>query len=169
MTTEASRVGLWLGCGMMLSGLSLVFYSCAGPNSMRQGDRLDVSRYPQDIQQAYQVFAVRCSRCHTLARPLNARIHDAQHWVRYVQRMRLNPSSGINAKDGDIVLRFLLYYMHQQDQEQHERDEPVEPEAVGPGAAQEAASSAPESPAESAATIGSPDIAPPSAAPEIKP
>ena len=39
---------------------------------------------------------VRCSRCHTLARPLNAHITDPQHWIRYVARMRRQPGSGID-------------------------------------------------------------------------
>jgi len=84
--------------------------SCAGADSNRRGDTLDVSAYPPEIQRAYDVFAVRCSRCHTLTRPLNARIEDEQHWIRYVDRMRRNPASGINAKNGQVILRFLLYY-----------------------------------------------------------
>jgi hypothetical protein len=134
MTIDATRAHIWLGCIVLLSGLTCAFYSCAGQSSIRHGDHLDVSGYPQDIQDAYKVFAVRCSRCHTLARPLNARIHDAQHWVRYVQRMRLNQSSGINAKNGEVILHFLLYYMHQVDQENHERDE-SEPGPAVPSAA----------------------------------
>ena len=82
-------------------------------SSVRHGDRVDVSTYPDDIQKAYEVFAVRCSRCHTLARPLNARIRDPEHWVRYVTRMRRNPGSGINEKDAEIILRFLFYYTQQ--------------------------------------------------------
>ena len=82
----------------------------------------DVSRYPEDVQAAYKVFAVRCSRCHTLARPLNARIRDPQHWVRYVQRMRLNSASGINAKNGEIILHFLLYYMQQREAERRAKN-----------------------------------------------
>jgi hypothetical protein len=87
-----------------------IVLGCAGSSSVRYGDQVDVSKYPADIQSAYRVFAVRCSRCHTLARPLNARITDSEHWVRYVTRMRRNPSSGINPKDADIILSFLLYY-----------------------------------------------------------
>jgi hypothetical protein len=94
MTTEADRASFWLRCAGSLAALSLIVYGCAG------------------------------SRCHTLARPLNARIHDAQHWVRYVARMRLNPSSGINAKNADVILHFLLYYMHQQAKDDEEADEP---------------------------------------------
>lgn len=87
-----------------------IVLGCAGSSSVRYGDQVDVSKYPADIQSAYRVFAVRCSRCHTLSRPLNARITDPDHWVRYVTRMRRNPSSGINPKDADIILSFLLYY-----------------------------------------------------------
>lgn len=125
MTIDASRVSLWLSCLAVLSVL-LCLVNCAGSSSIRHGDTLDVSRYPNDIQAAYKVFSVRCSRCHTLARPLNARIHDPQHWVRYVQRMRLNPASGINAKNGEIILKFLLYYMEQREAEQRAKNPDVE-------------------------------------------
>lgn len=99
-----------VGVALFLAMLSL---SCSATVHNRTGDTIDVSSYPPDIQAAYKVFAVRCSRCHTLARPLNARIDNPQHWVRYVARMRLNPGSGINAKNGDVILRFLLYYMRE--------------------------------------------------------
>jgi hypothetical protein len=106
---------------LMLLTLGIAL-SCAHSVSNRTGDTLDTSQYPPDIRDAYKVFAVRCSRCHTLARPLNARIRDPQQWVRYVQRMRLNPASGINAKNGETILRFLLYYMHQRERERGNQD-----------------------------------------------
>lgn len=96
--------------GTCVAVVVAILLGCAGSSSVRSGDQVDVSKYPADIQSAYRVFAVRCSRCHTLARPLNARITDPAHWVRYVTRMRRNPSSGINPKDADIILSFLLYY-----------------------------------------------------------
>jgi hypothetical protein len=89
--------------------LGLLSAGCA-THEARRGDSVDVSKYPPEIQESYRVFAVRCSRCHTLARPLNARIADPQHWVRYVNRMRLQPGSGIDAANAKIILRFLLYY-----------------------------------------------------------
>ncbi|HET8939370.1 MAG TPA: hypothetical protein VFN67_38255, partial [Polyangiales bacterium] len=120
MTTERMRA---LSAALLVIGVGVsVAIGCATTTSNRTGDRLDVSQYPPDIRDAYKVFAVRCSRCHTLARPLNARIRDPQQWVRYVQRMRLNPASGINAKNGEIILRFLLYYMHQRQRERGEQD-----------------------------------------------
>jgi hypothetical protein len=95
----------------------LLVAACSDAHATRRGDRVDVSSYPPDIQAAYRVFAVRCSRCHTLARPLNAHITDPQHWIRYVTRMRRQPGSGINADNADIILRFLLYYHREPDSE----------------------------------------------------
>jgi len=91
---------------LLLGALSA---GCATQES-RRGETVDVSKYPPEIREAYEVFAVRCSRCHTLARPLDARINDPQHWIRYVHRMRLQPGSGIDAQNAEIILRFLLYY-----------------------------------------------------------
>lgn len=143
MTTERMRA---LSAALLVIGVGVsVAIGCATTTSNRTGDRLDVSQYPPDIRDAYKVFAVRCSRCHTLARPLNARIRDPQQWVRYVQRMRLNPASGINAKNGEIILRFLLYYMHEREKERGAEDTESElaPEGSGgeapPGAADDSA------------------------------
>jgi hypothetical protein len=101
MTTDLVRSALFVAV--------LMTSACAG-NEARHGDRVDVSGYPRDIQDAYKVFALRCSRCHTLARPLNARIHDPEHWIRYVTRMRRQVGSGIDAQNAQVILRFLLYY-----------------------------------------------------------
>ena len=144
MTTERTRA-LSAAFLVISVGVSIAI-GCATTTSNRTGDQLDVSQYPPDIRDAYKVFAVRCSRCHTLARPLNARIRDPQQWVRYVQRMRLNPASGINAKNGEIILRFLLYYMHEKEKARGEQDSESElpPEASGdeapPAAADDSAS-----------------------------
>jgi hypothetical protein len=113
LTTEIAIARGCLLSGLLFVTLAALIPSCAGTSSVRNGDRIDVSKYPKDVQEAYTVFAVRCSRCHTLARPLNARIRDPEHWVRYVTRMRRNQSSGINAKDAEIILKFLLYYTEQ--------------------------------------------------------
>lgn len=142
MTTETTvasrrvrRVVTVLAALVVVAVSVTVAISCATTTSNRVGDTLDTSQYPPDIRDAYKVFAVRCSRCHTLARPLNARINDPRQWVRYVQRMRLNPASGINAKNGEIILRFLLYYMEQRQQERGGED-------TGPGGSPEPSSDA---------------------------
>jgi hypothetical protein len=116
--------------GALLVAAALLGLGCADMHESRRGDRVDVSSYPPDIQAAYEVFARRCSRCHTLARPLNARITDPQHWVRYVARMRRQPGSGIDHSNADIILKFLLYY-HRPDRDEPE-PAPAEPREPPP-------------------------------------
>lgn len=66
--------------------------------------------YPPDVREAYPVFAVKCSKCHSLGRPLNAHVEDVKHWDRYVARMRRMPGSGISVRDERPILLFLHYY-----------------------------------------------------------
>jgi hypothetical protein len=63
-----------------------------------------------DTHDDYRLFAARCSKCHSLARPLNSGIDDDEHWTRYVARMRRQPGSGISAEDAVAILRFLHLY-----------------------------------------------------------
>ena len=69
-----------------------------------------VAGYPEPVRQAYDLFAARCSRCHTLSRPLNAPIYEHAHWENYVGRMRRHPGSGISVEDANRILVFLKYY-----------------------------------------------------------
>jgi hypothetical protein len=66
--------------------------------------------------------------------------------------MRRNPSSGINEKDGEVILRFLLYYMHQVDQDDRQRDgtQPGESEVTPEGEPNPAPNAKPAEPAEPA-------------------
>lgn len=125
------------GLGRSLSSwmAAWLLLGCAGVTRTRQGDRVDVSGYPPEIQEAYAVFAFRCSRCHTLARPLNAGIADPEHWRRYVTRMRRNPGSGINAHNADAILRFLLFYTEHEKGDGRELDVPRPAVSPPPAAA----------------------------------
>jgi mono/diheme cytochrome c family protein len=71
-------------------------------------DKLDVSGSPAEMQQAYKLFSTKCSKCHTLARPLNTMMSRAE-WERYVKRMMHKPNSGINDKQGKDIFEFLVY------------------------------------------------------------
>lgn len=71
---------------------------------------VDPDTLPPDLRSSYRLFEVRCSKCHTIARPLNAPIRDATHWELYVTRMRRVPGSGIDERDAREILRFLTYY-----------------------------------------------------------
>lgn len=70
---------------------------------------IDVSSYPTDMQKNYQVFAARCAKCHTLARPINSDYALPDEWSRYVKRMMRKPGSGISPKDGKQIYEFLAY------------------------------------------------------------
>jgi len=98
---------LFFACAL---GIALCLAACAGGHRARRPDGLDVSSYPEPIQEAYDVFEFRCSRCHTLARPLNAQVTDVSHWDDYVARMRRQPGSGINRHNARLILKFLYYY-----------------------------------------------------------
>ena len=89
--------------------------SCATGNSARRGglSEEEVRRLPARVADSYDLFAQKCSRCHTLARPLSAGIDNHDHWERYVNRMRRQAGSGISAADGNEILVFLKYYTDQ--------------------------------------------------------
>ena len=89
--------------------------ACGGGSRARRPDGIDTSHYPPEIQEAYDVFAFRCSKCHSLARPLNAQITDTTFWSDYVERMRRMPGSGINREDARTILKFLVYYTEHRD------------------------------------------------------
>jgi hypothetical protein len=71
---------------------------------------LDPATMPDGVRPDYAVFAERCSKCHSLARPLTSGIDDDDYWVSYVARMRRQPASGISEDDAAIILRFLHYF-----------------------------------------------------------
>src|ERR1700690_4127144 len=57
---------------------------------------IDVSKYPQGIQENYEVFSTKCTQCHKLSRPINSDYALPAEWERYVKRMMHKPGSGIN-------------------------------------------------------------------------
>ena len=110
---------MWLGLGLILG---------AGPTpSARAADQLDaatqaridrfekgpstidVSKYPDGIQENYQVFSQKCSQCHKLSRPINSDYALPDEWSRYIKRMMHKPGSGISNAEGKKIYEFLVY------------------------------------------------------------
>ncbi|HMB71334.1 MAG TPA: transglutaminase-like domain-containing protein, partial [bacterium] len=86
---------------------------------------IDVSAYPPEQQRAYALFAQKCSKCHTLARPINSSL-SGDDWLAYVARMSRKPGSGISPGDGEEITAFLLF-----DSERRERSaNAVDPELL---------------------------------------
>ena len=73
-----------------------------GPNIV------DVSGYPPKMQKYYQLFADKCSRCHTLARPINSAF-AGDEWKKYVHRMMRKPGSGLTPKTAGQIIELLVY------------------------------------------------------------
>jgi len=95
---------------------------------------LDASKLPEDVRGDYEVFARRCSKCHSLARPLQAGITDDEQWVMYVKRMRRQPASGITDQDEVVIDRFLRYYAADLRRQKAEKNAPPPPVAAEGGA-----------------------------------
>lgn len=72
-------------------------------------DSIDVSKFPKEQQENYKVFSEKCSRCHTLARPINTSVAAPQDWKATVEKMRRKPRSGISDDAQKQIADFLVY------------------------------------------------------------
>jgi len=70
---------------------------------------IDVSKYPEGIQERYELFSQKCTQCHKLSRPINSDYALPDEWSRYIKRMMYKPGSGISAGDGKKIFDFLVY------------------------------------------------------------
>jgi mono/diheme cytochrome c family protein len=84
------------------SGSNVVLPQDKGP------DKVDVSGYPAETQKGYKLFTGKCSKCHTIARPINT-LMTRDEWSRYVKRMMHKPNSGISDAQGKEIFDFLAY------------------------------------------------------------
>lgn len=84
------------------------------PGATGQAEGMDASKLPNEVRDDYGVFAQRCSKCHSLARPLQSGIEDDLFWEYYVARMRRMPGSGISPADEKRILNFLKFYSAEQ-------------------------------------------------------
>jgi hypothetical protein len=95
-----------------LTVLALGLGACGASATRSEG--LEPLALPAELRADYAVFAQRCSKCHSLARPLTSGISDETFWSLYVARMRLQPGSGITQEDAGPILRFLHFYSLEQ-------------------------------------------------------
>ena len=94
---------------MLLAPLALLAQSSNVVLPQDKGpDKIDVSAYPAAQQANYKLFAGKCSKCHTIARPLNTMMTKLE-WERYVKRMMHKPNSGISDSQGKTIYDFLAY------------------------------------------------------------
>jgi cytochrome c5 len=94
---------------MLLAPLSLVSQTSNVVLPQDGGPKtIDVSAYPAEHQAAYKVFTTKCSKCHTIARPMNTMM-TRDEWERYVKRMMHKPNSGISDAQGKQIFDFLVF------------------------------------------------------------
>ncbi len=72
-------------------------------------DTIDVSKYPAEQQANYKVFTEKCSKCHTLARPINSPFALPEEWQAYVTKMMRKKRSGIDKDSVKSIVEFLTY------------------------------------------------------------
>lgn len=83
-----------------------LFYSDLGP------DTVDLAAYPEEKKREYEVYARVCSRCHTLARSVNAPFVDRSWWEFYLASMRVRAyfhAEPLSRQETQAVLDFLEY------------------------------------------------------------
>ena len=71
--------------------------------------KIDVSKYPPEMKANYKVFTTKCSKCHSIARPINCEFVLEDEWERYVKRMMNKGGSLFTAADGKQIYDFLVY------------------------------------------------------------
>jgi len=91
-----SRASRTLALGLLL----LMLPARAGPS--------DPEAWPEAQRENFGVFGVRCSKCHTLDKPLNAHLSQ-EGWKRYVGKMIRRPGSGISEQSAEKILQFLIF------------------------------------------------------------
>jgi hypothetical protein len=96
---------------------------------------INVSHYPKKMQAYYKLFLARCSKCHTIARPINAQFLELTQkgesiakkedpeifkdtdvwkvsptiWDHYVHKMMSKHGAVISKKEGREIYEFLVY------------------------------------------------------------
>jgi hypothetical protein len=109
MTNRALRASVVAGFALLtMSWLALLTSACHVDSTHVEG--VDVSAYPPEVRDDYQLFTIRCSKCHALSRALQSGITDDAYWADYVERMRRQPGSGIAPEESPRIQRFLHYY-----------------------------------------------------------
>ncbi|MEK7399741.1 MAG: hypothetical protein AAB116_22605 [Candidatus Poribacteria bacterium] len=70
---------------------------------------IDVSKYPAEQQANYKVYVQKCSKCHTLARSVNAPSKSPKEWKDYIDKMKKKKRAGLDAKSSKTILNFINY------------------------------------------------------------
>jgi hypothetical protein len=119
MRLRPQRIVVFLGAAALVVSWPGVRATAHGESEAEKQARLDrfdqgpatidVSKYPQGIQDNYAVFSRDCTQCHRLSRPINSDFVLPDQWSRYIKRMMYKPGSGISRSDAKQIYDFLVY------------------------------------------------------------
>ncbi len=71
---------------------------------------IDIASYSTEMQDIYtKVYTPKCSKCHTIARAINAPYALPDEWMSYIKKMMKKPGSGINPKAAKSIYAFCVY------------------------------------------------------------
>ncbi len=71
---------------------------------------IDIANYTQEMKDIYtKVYTPKCSKCHTIARAINAPYALPDEWMSYIKKMMKKPGSGINPKAAKSIYKFCVY------------------------------------------------------------
>ena len=130
---------------LVVVGLASVPIGCSGGNAGEP----EAATLSSSAAADYALFTIRCSKCHSLSRPLNSGIDSDDYWRLYVARMRRQPGSGISEDDTVAILRFLHLYSIEQRRKKAQRlglEPPPEAPSSQPPSSQPDASPPPGAP-----------------------
>jgi hypothetical protein len=116
MAINSKYAVIFCAASLVLSGTSIVMGDNLDAETKARVERfekgaatINVSTYPQGIQDNYAVFSQKCTQCHKLSRPINSDYALPDEWSRYIKRMMNKPGSGINSGDAKKIYDFLVY------------------------------------------------------------
>ncbi|MDP2984016.1 MAG: hypothetical protein Q8O92_11895 [Candidatus Latescibacter sp.] len=71
---------------------------------------IDVSKYPKNMQDIYtNTYVPKCSKCHTIARAINAPYALPDEWMNYIKKMMKKPGSGLNPAAAKDIYQYCVY------------------------------------------------------------
>lgn len=97
----------------MKAALLIALAACAPQDRLILIPANETARTAPTIREACQVTEQKCSRCHDLER-IKVAHHALVDWPSYVEKMRLQPGSGISLEDKPVILTCLNFLRQRQ-------------------------------------------------------
>jgi hypothetical protein len=113
---------------VLLAACTLLLLTCASANAALKlngaGENMqaDISAFPPDMKSAYDLFKVKCIKCHGLDRSLltiqsgmapSGAVFDIDAVDAYGAKMLRKPDSGMNKKELKIIMDLLRYMVNE--------------------------------------------------------